>query len=90
MGGLILRLASTTSGRTLHVGSPTLSFAFESDNSGVAMICCCPDVEAWEPSQNSVDPVVGLNGQSGIFAITKKGHCISIVSGSEKGGLFRT
>ncbi len=74
MGGLILRLASTTSGRTLHVGSPTLNLAFENVDSGVAMTCCCPDVAAWEPSQNSVEPVVGLNGQRGIFAITKKGH----------------
>jgi hypothetical protein len=84
MGGLILRLASTTSGRTLHVGSPTLNFAFDSVDSGVAITCCCPDVEVWEPNQNSVDPVVGLKGQRGMLAITKKGHWRSISDNTER------
>jgi hypothetical protein len=58
----------------LHVGSPTRNLALDSLDSGVAMTCCCPDVEAWEPSQNSVDPVFWLNGQRGMLAITKNGH----------------
>jgi len=74
IGGLIFRRFSTTSGRTLVVGSPNTNFAFASCVSGVAITWSRPDVDAWDPSQNSVDPVRGLKGQRGILAMTKNGH----------------
>ena len=68
-------LASTTSGSTGVLGCPAIRCAFASCELGFARTWSAPEVWAWLPSQNSVEPVVGLKGQSGMLAITKKGHC---------------
>lgn len=56
------------------MGSPTLNLAFANLVSAVVTCWSALVVWAWEPSQNSVDPVVLLKEHSGMLAITKKGH----------------